>query len=143
MQVINFDEVLEKVMSSDPRYHREAYLFVREGLDHAQKLSSKAHKNEIRHVTGQELLAGIRDYALTQYGPMTTTVLNEWGVRECEDFGEIVFNMVEHGLLSKTETDTRADFKGGYDFGEAFHKPFLPGKKSAVTRAPESKPTEA
>ncbi|MBM3834600.1 MAG: hypothetical protein FJ403_15275 [Verrucomicrobia bacterium] len=143
MQAINFDEVLERILAQDPRYHREAYLFVREGLDHAQKLVSKATKDEVRHVTGQELLAGIREYALAQYGPMAQIVLNEWGVHRCEDFGELVFNMVENGLLSKTETDSRDDFKGGYDFAEAFQKPFRPAGKAAPSSTPESKPTEA
>jgi uncharacterized repeat protein (TIGR04138 family) len=143
MQAINFEEVLEKILAKDSRYHREAYLFVREGLDHAQKLISKTNKNEIRHVSGQELLAGIREYALGQYGPMTTMVLNEWGIRQCEDFGEIVFSMVEHGLLSKTDTDTREDFKGGYDFADAFHKPFLPSTKPTAPPTPETKPTKA
>ena len=143
MQALNFDEVLDKVIAKDPRYHREAYLFLREGLDYAQKQISKTNKNEIRHITGQELLAGLRDYGMTQFGPMTATVLNEWGVRRCEDFGEMVFNLVEHGLLSKTETDTRDDFKGGYDFDEAFRKPFLPTKKAVPTRPPESNPAQA
>lgn len=142
MQAINFDEVLERILAQDPRYHREAYLFVREGLDHAQKLVSKSNKEEIRHITGQELLAGIREYALSQYGPMTTMVLDEWGVSRCEDFGEIVFNMVEHGLLSKTEKDCREDFQGGYDFNEAFRVPFLPPEKTASPNPPESKPTQ-
>lgn len=129
MQAINFEEVLEKVREKDPRYHREAYLFLREGLDHAQKQISKTNKNEIRHISGQELLGGLREYALAQYGPLAQTVLNEWGIHRCEDFGEIVFNMVDAGLLSKTETDSRDDFKGGYDFNEAFRKPFLPSRK--------------
>ncbi len=130
MQAINFDEVLETILAKDLRYHREAYLFLREGLDHTQKRMSKTNKNEIRHITGQELLAGLREYGLGLYGPLTATVLNEWGVRRCEDFGELVFNMVESGLLSKTETDTRNDFMGGFDFDEAFRKPFLPAKKA-------------
>ena len=131
MQAINFEEVLEKILAKDSRYHREAYLFVREGLDHAQKLMSKTNKNEIRHISGQELLGGLRDYGLSQYGPLTATVLSEWGIHRCEDFGELVFNMVEAGLLSKTDTDSRDDFKGGYDFYDAFSKPFLPASRSA------------
>jgi uncharacterized repeat protein (TIGR04138 family) len=138
MQTINFEEVLEKIIQKDPRYHREAYLFLRDGLDHAQRQISKTNKNELRHITGQELLVGLRDYGLAQYGPLTATVLNEWGIRQCDDFGELVFNMIEHGLLSKTETDTRDDFKGGYDFFEAFCKPFLPSKKTAAS-PPEAK----
>ena len=127
MQGINFDEMLDKIIARDPRYPREAYCFVREGLDHTQKLIGKAPKNDApRHVSGRQLLDGIRDHALRQFGPMTITVLHEWGLRRCEDFGEIVFNMVENSLLAKTDSDTREDFKGGYTFEEAFRKPFLP-----------------
>src|SRR6185503_889959 len=99
----------------------------REALDHTQKITGKPAKDDAqRHVSGQQLLDGIREYGLLQYGPMTMTVLNEWGIRRCEDFGEIVFNMVENSLLAKTEQDSREDFKGCYDFVEAFRRPFLP-----------------
>jgi uncharacterized repeat protein (TIGR04138 family) len=63
---------------------------------------------------------------LNQFGPMAATVFEEWGIRQCSDFGDIVFNMVKIGLLAKTETDTRADFQGGYDFTDAFRRPFWP-----------------
>ena len=127
MHGINFDEELEKIVAKDRRYTREAYLFVREALDHTQKLIGKPAKDDApRHVSGQQLLNGIREYGLQQYGPMTMAVLNEWGLRCCEDFGEIVFNMVENSLLAKTEQDSRDDFKGGYSFEEAFRKPFVP-----------------
>ena len=129
MHGISFDEVLEKIVAQDPRFTREAYGFVREALDHTQKIVGKPPKDDLpRHVSGQQLLGGIRNYALEQYGPMTLTVLNEWGIQRCEDFGEIVFNMVENSLLAKTDQDTREDFKGGYDFEDAFRKPFLPSK---------------
>lgn len=131
MHGISFDEELEKIVAKDARFTREAYVFVREALDHTQKATIKSSKDDApRHVTGQELLGGIRDYALQQYGPMTLTVLNEWGIRRCEDFGELVFNMVENSLLAKTDKDTRDDFKGGYDFEEAFRQPFVPKKLS-------------
>ena len=126
MQTPSLDEALDKIVLKDPRYQREAYVFLREALDHTQKSINKSNKGETRHVSGQELLKGIRDYAVSQYGPMTMTVLAEWGVSVCEDFGELVFNLVEHGLLSKTESDSRADFQNGYDFHTAFRKPFLP-----------------
>ena len=132
MQTVNFDEELEKILAKDSRYHRDAYFFVREALDHTQKLMGKVPKDEIRHVSGQQLLNGIRDFGLGQFGPMTLTVLNEWGLNVCEDFGEIVFNMVENSLLAKTDKDSRADFKGGYAFEDAFRKPFLPAKKMVV-----------
>jgi uncharacterized repeat protein (TIGR04138 family) len=127
MHGIDFDEELEKIVAKDSRYTRDAYLFVREALDHTQKMIGKPGRDgTMRHVSGQQLLDGIRDYALQQYGPMAITVLNEWGIRRCEDFGELVFNMVENSLLAKTEKDSRADFAGGYTFDDAFRKPFLP-----------------
>jgi uncharacterized repeat protein (TIGR04138 family) len=125
MQEISFEEALELIRRKDPRYHRDAYGFVREALDFTQKRISR-ERGRMRHVTGQELLAGIRDYALGQFGPMTATVFEEWGIYGCRDFGELVFNMVEIGLLAKTDKDSRADFESGYDFFEAFRKPYLP-----------------
>jgi len=129
MQEINFDEMLDAIVERDPRFSREAYHFLREALDFTQKFISKENKGAIRHVTGQELLDGLRQFALHQFGPMTMTVLEEWGIRHCRDFGDIVFNMVESGLLAKTEKDTRDDFQAGYDFTEAFRKPFWPEAK--------------
>jgi uncharacterized repeat protein (TIGR04138 family) len=90
------------------------------------KLVSKENRGPIRHITGQELLEGIRQFALNQFGPMAVTVLEEWGVRNSRDFGEIVFSMVEIELLAKTENDNRDDFNNGYDFTDAFRKPFWP-----------------
>ena len=129
MQEVNFDEALDKILAANPRYARDAYHFLRESLDFTQKLISKENKGKVRHVTGQELLDGIRQHALQQFGPMTVTVFAEWGVTNCKDFGEMVFNMVESSLLAKTEKDSRADFQAGYDFSDAFEKPFWPASK--------------
>jgi len=129
MQEINFDEAIEEILANDPRFSREVYLFVREALDFTQKLVVKDNRGQLRHVSGQELLNGIRQYALQQFGPMAATVLEEWGVKNCRDFGEIVFNMVEGNLLAKTDKDSRTDFQNGYDFTEAFRKPFWPQSK--------------
>jgi uncharacterized repeat protein (TIGR04138 family) len=135
MQEPNFDQVLETILARDPRYPREAYLFLREALDFTQKNISKENKDTVRHVTGQELLEGIREYALAQFGPMTLTVFEEWGVRRGEDFGEIVFNLVENRLLSKTDQDSRDDFKGVYDFTQAFRQPFLPKNRLSASNS--------
>ena len=129
MQEVNFDEALDVICSQDSRFARDAYHFIRESLDFTQKLISKENRGPIRHVTGQELLDGLRQYALQQYGPMAVTVLEEWGVSHCRDFGDIVFNMVEHSLLAKTEKDSRDDFQNGYDFSEAFRKPYWPQRR--------------
>lgn len=137
MQEANFDLKLEQILARDKRYSREAYLFVREALDFTQKLILRDNREEVRqHVNGQELLEGIRQFALQQFGPMAATVLGEWGVTRCSDFGEIVFNMVEVSLLAKTEKDSRDDFQNGYDFADAFQKPYLPrGRAEAETGA--------
>src|SRR5262245_4134306 len=102
MQALSFEEGVEMIMRKDPRYPREAYLFLRDALEHTQKMVTPSPKNEEHHVTGQELLEGIRDFALKQYGPMTLMLLHEWGVYRCEDFGELVFNLVDNHLLRKT-----------------------------------------
>src|SRR5437763_10548859 len=97
MHEVSFEEALEIITIKDPRYSREAYLFVREALDHTQRTLARDKEGAIRHVSGQELLGGIKDYASAQFGPMAMTVLLEWGINSCQDFGELVFNMVETG----------------------------------------------
>ena len=133
MQELTFETTLALILAKDPRYESEAYLFVKDALDYTQKLVIKPTRDEVRHVSGQELLEGIRAFALTQFGPMAPTVFEEWGIRRCEDFGEIVFNMVEIGLLGKTEKDSRADFQNAYDFDAAFRQPFRPENKAGQT----------
>ncbi len=126
---------LKQIVAKDPRYQEDAYLFVKEALEFTQnRLGKKSLINEERHITGKELLEGIREYALSLYGPMTITVFEEWGIHSCEDFGEIVFNMVNASLLSKTKNDTKKDFKSVYTFDEAFRQPFLPSSKSNNSR---------
>jgi uncharacterized repeat protein (TIGR04138 family) len=138
MQPINFEEEIKKIVTADPRYPAEAYFFVQEALEFTQR-SLGRNKTEDKHVGGRELLSGIRNYAVKSFGPMVPTVLGEWGIHRCEDFGEIVFNMIDHNLATKTSTDSREDFRGGYDFDDAFGKPFRPSKPAAVV----SKPDEA
>jgi uncharacterized repeat protein (TIGR04138 family) len=143
MQEQNFDNLLDTLIARDPRYHRSAYIFLREALDFTQKKLCKSNKMTLRHVTGQELLEGIREYGLSQFGPMTMDVFEEWGVRVGLDFGEIVFNLVENGLLSKTEKDSRDDFKDGYDFYQAFREPFLPEAKKSRPPTNQPKPSHS
>jgi uncharacterized repeat protein (TIGR04138 family) len=125
----DFSEVVALIRKEDPRFDRRAYDFVRMGLDHTVK-ELKKQKNkrggEKAHVSGPELLQGLRDYALDQYGPLAKTVLNSWGVTRCTDFGDIVFNLIEYNVFSKTESDRREDFADIYTFDEAFVKPFQP-----------------
>lgn len=142
MKKISFNEALEQILRKDSRYDEHAYLFIREALDHTIKLLSKPVEGPGRHVSGSELLEGIRDYALKEFGPMAHTVLKHWGISSSEDFGNIVFNLVDTGILGKTDEDRREDFAGGYDFDDAFRKPFLPGPGSRNTPVAPPEPSK-
>jgi uncharacterized repeat protein (TIGR04138 family) len=122
-----FMQAVTEICRKDPRYHSDAYLFTREALDYAVRLHKKsAAKGTARHVTGKELMEGIRVFALQEFGPMTVSVLESWGITRTADFGSIVFNLVESGKLGKTADDRREDFDDVFDFHETFAKPFLP-----------------
>jgi uncharacterized repeat protein (TIGR04138 family) len=138
MRPANLEEDLRKIVAEDPRYPYDAYVFVQEALKHTQRALGR-NKSDHKHVAGKELLEGIRLYALKSFGPMVPTMLEEWGIHSCEDFGAIVFNMIEHKVASKTDSDSLNDFKGGYDFDDAFRKPFLPSK----ALRPKAKPDVA
>ena len=135
MQPVNFEQSVKKIIAADPRFHAEAYFFVREALDFTRHSGGRA-RNQARDVGTAELLDGLRRYALETYGPMAATVLAEWGVHRCEDFGEIVFNMIEHHCEGQSDTDHRDDFKRGYTFDEAFRKPFLPSSRLGAAPKP-------
>lgn len=131
MQDLEFSEIVGLICKEDTRFDRKAYTFVRHALDHTVKEIKRKNPERTgksQHVTGPELLHGIRTYALDQYGPMTKTVLNKWGITRCSDFGDIVFNLIEYNVFSKTDSDRREDFADVYDFHEAFVKPFLPAR---------------
>ncbi len=113
----SFLSKIEKVMEENDQYKFEAYSFVMAALHHTVSKLPKA-----RHITGQELLQGIREYALEQFGPMTRTVLNYWGIMKTVDFGKIVFALVEVGILRKQPEDKIEDFQDVYDFKEAFDR---------------------
>ncbi|MEC9373373.1 MAG: Minf_1886 family protein [Planctomycetota bacterium] len=107
-------------------YPPEAFSFVQQGLRFTvDKLRAmdETMPTEGRHVSGQELCHGLRDFAVDQYGQLARLVLERWNVRRTEDFGKIVFGMVQAGLLRKTDEDRIEDFTGVFDFDEAFAEP--------------------
>jgi uncharacterized repeat protein (TIGR04138 family) len=116
---------LEEIVRRDPRFAYEAYEFVFAALAHTQKLLERVPEappdegEGKNHVSGPELLAGIRDLALREFGLMARTVFRLWGVNRTGDFGEIVFNLIEANLMSKTDRDDREDFVDVYDLDEA------------------------
>lgn len=129
MPEIDVNEIISLIRKEDPRFDRQAYFFVRDGLEHSVKELKKrdaARARVSRHVTGRELAEGLRDYALEQFGPLAKTVLNTWGIHETLHFGDIVYNFIDYNVFSKTESDRREDFADVYLFDEAFERPFRP-----------------
>jgi len=125
----SFREAVEAICLKDSRYLPEAYVFLVEALDVTIKAILSDNPGHCRHVTGKELLEGIRTHALAEFGPMAHTVFSEWGVYATLDFGAIVFNLIEAGRLGKTETDSIEDFRDVFSFEDAFRKPFDPKRK--------------
>ena len=115
--IVLADVVLDHLRERYPRYHETAYLFILSGLHYTIE-----RLGESRHITGRELTEGCRDLAIERYGPMARSVLDFWGIRTTRDLGEIVFALVECGILVKQETDDLDDFDGVYDFQDAFER---------------------
>lgn len=139
MEIPPFAEAVARLCARDRRYAPEAYLFLHEGLMRTLKNVQEKEKKP-RQITGAELSSGLREYALDQYGPLAMTVLNRWGLRTTRDFGEIVFLLLEAGLLGKTEDDKIEDFDNLFDFDAAFRAPFRPksGRRPRKLPAPKS-----
>lgn len=125
-------KALEAIVRDDSRYAVGAYIFVRMGLDYTiKRLAARDKNRKDRNVSAAELLDGIRVFALESFGQMAYTLLREWGVKTCSDFGNIVFNLVDAQILSAAKGDKIEDFYNGYDFKEAFVAPYQPKRKKA------------
>ena len=124
-----FHAGLAEVVERDPRFAYEAYEFLFHALHHSQKMLGREPPEPAEgtprpgdskyHVSGQELLYGVRDLALREFGLMARTVFRQWGIQRTDDFGDMVFNLVEAGLMSKTDADNRADFHNIFDLDQA------------------------
>lgn len=139
MQKLNFGGIVQKILLEDSRYDARAYSFVREGLDYTLKALKRTAKNTHNHVSGNELLEGLRDFTIKEFGPMGKMVLNEWGVTCCKDFGNIVFHLVEYGVLGRNENDRLEDFAEIWSFDEVFEKPFQPVARKELIRTRSGK----
>lgn len=106
-------------------YPPEAFMFVQEGLRHtverlAERRGSSFNIEDERHISGQQLSMGLRDFAIEEFGLLARTVLAHWHIHRTEDFGRIVFAMVQAGLMRKTDQDSADDFISVFDFEEVF-----------------------
>lgn len=129
MQKIRFDEAIKLVLKKDERFQIDAYHFLREVLDHTVKSLRGDELIEHRHVSGPELLEGLVEYAHKEYGSMASVVLDSWGIRESEDLGTMVFNLIEVGAFGKSEEDSPADFSGNVSLKIALQEPYLPTRE--------------
>lgn len=112
---------LENMVARDARYAKDAYLFVQVGLTKSfKKLSAASEVKPPAHISGAELLEALREQAIELFGKQAKAKLNGWGIFKCEDFGEIVFNLVEAGLMVKSAEDDKKDFQNGFDFDTTF-----------------------
>jgi|UniRef100_UPI0037843F0D uncharacterized repeat protein (TIGR04138 family) len=136
MTSISFADAVRRSIQNDPRYHPAAYELVRDALHIAAKKFRDENADD-QHVSGQELLAGFRDHVLSEYGPMSNIILDQWGLQRGEDVGNIVYNLIDVGYFGKNDGDSLEDFAGGYEFATAFSEPFLPSSARS-TRASSS-----
>jgi uncharacterized repeat protein (TIGR04138 family) len=118
------DELFAALRARNPRYQEAAYVFVLSALNYVLE-----RLVEPRHISGREMAEGVRDLALDRFGPMARTVLEHWGIERTDDVGEIVFALVEMGVLIKQDEDTRDDFIDVFSFDEAFERQY-PGRSS-------------
>ena len=144
MQKLDFAEAVDRLTETDTRYHRDAFFFLREALDHTVK-TRKRQLGEGGHVSGAQLCEGARQLAIKHFGPMVPTVFAHWGLAKTEDFGEMVWQMIDLGVFGKTDNDSRADFKDVFDFKSAFVEPYLPHVpvKSVIAKADPKADPEA
>ena len=120
------------------RYHHQAYLFVKEALSITQQMLGRGAAPEAdhdsAHISGQELLEGIRVLAARQYGMLAPIVFASWGIRETSDFGKIVFELIDLGELRRTDQDQLSDFDAGYSFETAFHRDYVVDTSEAFSK---------
>lgn len=130
-------KTLQQLVEEMDRYPIEAFLFVQEGLKFAvDRTHGPANETpSIRHISGQELSEGLREFSLQRWGRLSRTVLRQWGISSTFDFGRIVFGMIANGMMQKTEEDSIEDFKDVYDFKAAFEADYrIPSELTQKTR---------
>lgn len=132
-QLMSFEEAVANYVLENPCYPEEAYYFIRDGFEYAQRrieekesqgTPSAGRNASMRQLSGRELSEGLKDFALDEYGPMAFFTLAQWNIHETSDFGELVYNLIAMGIFSQNKGDRKEDFNGVYDFDEALNGPF-------------------
>lgn len=128
MQAGQFEHAIENITLRDKRFDAQAYLFLKDALDFTLKRAADDNGGAARHVSGQELLHGFRDLALQEFGPMASTLMEDWGLRNSRHIGEMVFHLIEEKMFGRQESDSLEDFENVFDFDDAFVSPFRPSQ---------------
>jgi uncharacterized repeat protein (TIGR04138 family) len=133
MKTVDFYTKINEIVIQDTRYSFDGYVFINEAVIYTVKKSEKSRReNESSHISGPELLNGVMEYALKNFGPTAYSVFCEWGILDSMAIGNIVFNMIEHRILSRSENDSIKDFENAFDFKTALCSPFLPMNSEPV-----------
>jgi len=128
----NFIKTVNDIIVEDPRFDAEAYNFISNAVMYTSQKVKDEESNMQRHISGQELLEGIKDFAVEEYGPIAPEVLRHWGLTDSKSIGEVVFNMVNKKLLGSTNEDSMDDFIGSYDIDQKFSERFRPKKEKKI-----------
>jgi len=124
---------LKEIMDQAGGYSPACFGFIRDGLAHTvemvhgnpadQTMLELGLSEDSRHVCGRELCIGLKDFAIDRYGMLAKSVLNRWGIHYTRDFGNIIFAMVDAGLMRTTDEDCIEDFDAVYEFDDVFADP--------------------
>jgi len=134
MQAMQFEQSVVSILKRDKRFDPHAYFFLKDALDFTLKRLTEGKADKSPHVSGPQLLEGYRDLALEQFGPMASTLMQEWGVKECQDVGDMVFQLIEEQVFGKQDSDKKEDFSEVFDFQDSLILPFLPLSRRVSTR---------
>lgn len=140
---MDFERAVDEIVRRDPRFDPLAYYFLKDSLDFTVKRLAGGSRGRFRHVSGGELLAGFRDHALEQFGPMASTLMDEWGVREGRHVGEMVFHLIDERVFGRQDSDRKEDFAEAFDLTESLVRPFLPNRRTDRPRAGRRSPRKA
>ena len=121
-----FWSAVERIRASDGRFASDAYAFVMDSLEVTMRRIGAR-----RHVSAEELVSGLCANARQRFGLFAYTVLAKWGMRTSDDVGEIVFQLIDAGILSRQESDRRDDFDGVADFHDALEASSLEGGETS------------
>ncbi len=135
MQAALFENAVASIIRREGSYDGLAYFFLKDALDFTLKRVMEETGGRGRHVSGRELLEGFRDLALEQFGPMAATLMDEWGVKECRDVGNMVFQLIDEQVFGRQESDKPEDFDAVFDFRKSLREPFLPARRELAEKA--------